>query len=168
MSEDEDDKATVVLDLNALKAEQEKLKKEKEDLSQDIQFSTGDISMPGIAVPKEIPIVLFDFKSTLFTENQNLFPSDNLVIATELSDLNTHLKNKDEKVIFFNYIADPKSVNKLLAQIKSKFPFVKTVVIAKNLAPDKAKIHQNSRSGANGYLNFPFTSEEISQIINNL
>ena len=158
MSDNEDDKATVVLNLDELK----KLKEQKDSpvSSNEIEFASPEA--PKKDVSKKTPVILFDFKSSFFKENINVFPKElDCKLIDNLQDLNKELSEKVKKVVIFNYNYAPKAVNQLCAQIKVKFSYVNTMIIAKGLSAEKAKAHQESKSGANSYLAHPFSSEQL-------
>lgn len=179
---DDDDKPTVVLDLNALK--KEKLAKEEElaSMVQDLEFAVGPESKKEDTEefaenflaersksedkPKEVkkaPIILFDFNSDFFQKAKSSFPEGYTYhIAKTLPELNKFLANKVLQIVVFNYDANPKAVNQLSAQIKLKFPFIKTLIIAKAISPEKAKVHAQSQFGASGYLQLPLEAQKIS------
>ncbi|MGK0367838.1 MAG: hypothetical protein ACI9QD_000977 [Thermoproteota archaeon] len=165
MSDDDDnDEATVVLDLNKLKEELAR----KNDLSsgiEDLEFIAGTKSETQEEESKlKFKVIFFDYKVVLFEINKELFPQGyDYTISTDVKHLSGLLKTKDFQIVVFNYAGDPKSVNTLCAQVKAKFPSTKTIIVAKNLAPAKAKAHQATSSGANGYMNLPLTTEKMEE-----
>ena len=170
---DEDDKQTVVLDMAEI---QRRLAEDKGEStgSNEIEFEvstdadeeiTGD-SSPLVSAPK---VILFDYKSGLFEEQRASFPEGfEYLIAKDLAALNTHLKGKEEVIVFFNYGADSKAVNQLCTQINAKFKHVKTVIVAKNLSTDKVQVHKGTKAAANGYLSLPLESSAIEAEIKNI
>jgi hypothetical protein len=209
MSGDDDDKPTVVLDLNALK--KQKLKQE-EDLAaivQDLEFAVGpeeglkpqseigpkaypvpepsvdseeyaeqflaqraqEKSAPKLAtspaptpksLSKSFKIILFDFQSDFFQKSQGHLPKGfDYHIAKSLPELNKFLQVKGFQIVLFNYDVNPKAVNQLTAQIKQKFPSTKTMIMARNISPEKARIHAKTPSGANGYYQFPLEAKKV-------
>jgi hypothetical protein len=159
--------ATVVLDIKKLKEEMAK----KNDLTaqaEALDFAVkADEAETSEAEP--IKVILFEFGAPLFeSEMKNFPPIAEFVLCKDVKELSQHLKNPGKQVVMFNYNGDPKAVNTLTKQIKEKFQNTKTVIIAKNLAPDKVKIHKESVSGANEYINLPFTHENIAQVLKNL
>lgn len=174
MTDDEEDKPTVVLDLEALK--KQKLKRE-EDLSlfnQDLEFSVGPETGSSAADKKIIPdpsakgevpsfpIILFDFQSDFFQKEAPNLPKDlNFYVVKDLVGLNKFLGEKKFQIVILNYDASPKAVNQLTTQIRQKFPHAKTLIIAKNISPEKAKVHAKTASGADGYYQLPFQHEGL-------
>ncbi len=172
MTDDEEDKPTVVLDLNALK--KQKLK-EEEDLSllnQELEFSVGSYSGPVSKDPRaapvsnqknlapSLPVILFDFQSDFFQkELKNLPAKFDYHLVKDLPGLNKFLAQKKFQVIIFNYDVSPKAVNQLTSQIKQKFSHAKTLIVAKSISAEKAKIHAKTPSGADGYYQLPFKEE---------
>jgi hypothetical protein len=169
---DEDDKPTVVLDLNALKKQklldEEKLAHIEEEIEFDVlsQESPEEI-MANVAVlsqKEEIKIVLFDFQSDFFQKTIGNFPMGyDYIMATTLDELNKCLRSKDFQIIVMNYDVNAKAVNTLSAQIKSKFPGSKVLIMAKAISPEKAKIHAQTAAGAYGYYQLPLEAEKIAQ-----
>lgn len=183
MSGDDDDKPTVVLDLNALKKQKLKQEEELANIVQELEFAVGPDDKPASSsAPKAMPVeaksspavaqipsaqksttvILFDFQSDFFAKSKAQFPKGfDYQIATSLPELNKFLANKTFQICVFNYDVNPKAVNQLTAQIKQKFPFTKTMIMAKAISPEKAKMHQKTASGANGYYQFPLDSKKI-------
>lgn len=158
---DEDDKPTVVLDLNALK--QQKLKDE-EDLAEmvsEIEFNVHqDEELEHEATENLFKVIYFDFQSDLFASSA--LPSGfESVMAHDLKELNLQLKSKDFQIVVFNYDAHPKAVNQLCLQIKQKLPTTKTLIVAKNISPQKAKVHAKTPYGASGYLSHPLNEDKL-------
>lgn len=190
MSSDDDDKPTVVLDLNALKKQKLKQEEDLANIASELEFAVGadekpaaapaakaaapapkapvpkDASSPAVAsIPsaqKSFTVILFDFQSDFFQKAKAQFPKGyDYQIATNLNELNKFLGNKTFQICVFNYDVNPKAVNQLSAQIKQKFPFTKTMIMAKAISPEKAKLHQKTPSGATGYYQFPLDSKKI-------
>ncbi len=176
--DDEDDKPTVVLDLNALRKQaleknedltgvEHKLPKNAEAVAdQPIEFAVKSEDIPEVESvgrkPKRFEVILFDFQSEFFKVNRDLFPIGfTYNIATNLAELNTAISVKQFKILVFMYDENPKAVNKLLSQIKTKFPHVKTLIMAKSISVEKAKAHSQSASGANGYYQLPLDTTKI-------
>lgn len=180
MSGDDDDKPTVILDLNALKKQKMKQEEELANIVQELEFSIGE-DKPGTAVPdseqfaedflkhrndpverKPFRVILFDFQSDFFHKSKAQFPKGfDYQIAKDLQALNKFLGSKTFQIVVFNYDVNPKAVNQLTAQIKKKFPHTKTVIMAKNISPEKAKMHARTPSGAHGYYQFPLEEKKI-------
>lgn len=164
---DEDDKPTVVLDLNALKKQKLKDEEDLANMANHIEFNVHQAkSEPSNKTPKEkapqplFKTIYFDFQSDLFSESP--LPKDfETVVTKDLKELNIHLKSKDFQIVVFNYDSHPKAVNQLCLQIKQKLPSTKTLIVAKNISGQKAKLHAKSASGANGYLSLPLNEEKL-------
>lgn len=178
MTSDDDDKPTVVLDLNALKKQKLKQEEELASIVQDLEFAVGPDEGAETSAPKTVPessapkatpqvvksfnVILFDFQSDFFEKEKAKFPAGyQYIVAKTLPDLNKHLANKAFQIVVFNYDVNPKAVNTLTAQIKQKFPFTKTMIMAKAISPEKAKMHAKTPSGAHGYYQFPLDSKKI-------
>jgi hypothetical protein len=194
---DEDDKPTVVLDLNALKKQKIKAEEDLANIASELEFNippegeaaTADAedfaeqflenrskaapvapksaTNSKIAVAKappsgNFPVILFDFGSDFFAQSKNQFPKgfDYKIIKT-LPELNSMLKAKTFQIVVFNYDANPKAVNQLCAQIKAKMPTTKTMIMAKAISPEKAKMHAKTPSGAAGYVSHPIEAAKI-------
>jgi hypothetical protein len=171
--EDEDDKPTVVLDLNALKKQKLKQEEELANIAQELEFSVGLSETPPGPIKEIIDenkgatqkrrVILFDFQSTFFENSFHHFPQNSFdfQIAKTLPELNKFLGSKDLQIVIFNYDSNPKAIGQLCAQIKLKFPKTKTIIIAKNISPEKANIHAKTAYGANGYYQLPIHSEKL-------
>jgi hypothetical protein len=165
MSEqDEDDKPTVVLDLNALKKQKLKQEEELANLASELEFSIPDDDPVSSGGPKRqtFPVILFELGNDFFQKSLPLMPQgfDYRVLKT-LPELNQALKSKDFQIVAFHYDSNPKAVNQLCAQIKAKMPLTKTLIIAKAISPEKAKIHAQTPSGAAGYYQLPLNALKI-------
>jgi response regulator RpfG family c-di-GMP phosphodiesterase len=181
---DEDDKATVVLDIAALKAEMALKKKLGESIDQEIEFSihedtenntdTTEDMKPTVNSSSELnaekEIIFFDYSSDYFTKLVPKLPDLHYTfkVITTLPELNSILRSGKESIIIFHYNAAPKAVNQLSGQIKLKFKNAKTVIVAKGLSQDKAQTHKKSKSGANSYLSVPFSIKQFKNTIENL
>lgn len=184
MSVDDDDKPTVVLDLNALKKQKLKQEEELASLVQGLEFAVGAEEVPSEkpapakpqtqtktpapapvakeAAAKSFTVILFDFQSDFFQKAKAKFPQGyNYEVATTLDELNKFLAEKQFQICVFNYDVNPKAVNQLTSQIKRKFPHTKTMIMAKAISPEKAKVHAATPSGANGYYQFPLDAKKI-------
>jgi hypothetical protein len=160
---DEDDKPTVVLDLNALKKQKLKQEEELANLASELEFAIPeDDPTSGDSRPQNFPVILFDFGCDFFQKSLPSLPEgfDYKIIKT-LPELNNALKSKDFQIVAFYYDSNPKAVNQLCAQIKSKMPFTKTLIIAKAISPEKARIHAQTPSGAAGYYQLPIDSIKV-------
>lgn len=174
MSEnDEDDRPTVVLDLNALKKQKLKQEEDLANLATELEFGVqfdapaqkpkakGPVIGP---VERDFTVVLFDFQSDFFKKSLGQFPKGhNYQVVTTLDELNQHLKSKKFQIVIFNYDINPKAVNQLCAQIKQKLPSTKTLIMAKAISPEKAKMHASTPSGASGYYQFPLNASKIKE-----
>ena len=185
---DEDDKTTVVLDLNALKKQKQKQEEELNNIVNELEFNVGEEAVPCSedsedfaenflnarkeaqekpATPtspslNKIKIILFDLQSDFFKKSlPNLPKGPDYKLIASLSDLNQQLRIKEFQIAVFNYDGNPKAVNQLTAQIKAKFNHIKTLIIAKNISPEKAKIHAKTPSGAAGYYQLPLDPAKL-------
>lgn len=180
---EEDDKPTVVLDLNALKKQKLKQEEDLANIVSELEFNVGDVdsetyaqqvlkqkpqTQPKTQLPKKVvakpifTVILFDFQSDFFQKSKAKFPAGfNYQFAKDLSELNKFLAVKNFQVVVFNYDVNAKAVNQLTAQIKQKFPHTKTLIMARAISPEKAKVHAKTASGANGYYQFPLDAAKI-------
>lgn len=164
----EDDKPTVVLDLNSLKKQTLKQEEEIGSPGPELEFlihkeASAEIKF-GLTQEEKVSlkVVLFDFQSNLFEEIKHLLPEcHEYKLIKDLVGLNESLKLKSFQIVLFNYDSNPKAINQLCAQIKSKFPHTKTIITAKSISPEKAAIHAKSPSGANGYLKQPIDAQQF-------
>jgi CheY-like chemotaxis protein len=171
MSDQEEDKPTVVLDLNALKKQKLKQEEDLANLASELEFNIGPDESSG---PKEsslnaakrtlFPVIFFDFQSNFFESSLEQFPEGyDYQIARSLPELNNYLKSKEFQIVVFNYDGNPKAVNQLCLQIKQKLPSTKTMIIARAISPEKAKLHAATAAGANGYYQLPLKAEKIEK-----
>jgi response regulator RpfG family c-di-GMP phosphodiesterase len=179
MSNDEDDKPTVVLDLSLLKKQKIKQEEDLANVGADLEFNVPqendlkafieefpktETKTPLPQERKTFTVILFDFQSDFFQNSQELLPPGyDYQIATDLTELNKLLASKTPQIVVFNYDVNPKAVNQLSAQIKQKFPLTKTLIMAKSISPQKAKLHQASPSGAHGYYQFPLDAQKVDK-----
>lgn len=211
MSGDDDDKPTVILDLNAIKKQKLAQEEELANIVHELEFAVGtedevkDVKEATMTksspiatkannvveiepkfeadnldsetfaaqfletrakIPepevKQTRVILFDFNSDFFAKSKEQFPKGyDYHIATDLPQLNKHLTSKTLQIVVFNYDVNPKAVNQLTAQIKKKFPLTKTMIIAKSISPEKAKLHAATASGANGYYKLPLDASKV-------
>ena len=187
---EEDDKPTVVLDLNALKKQKLKQEEDLANIAGELEFNVGDVDSETyaqkvlaqkpktqtktpvpvakaavkqvVAAKASFPVILFDFQSDFFEKSKDKFPAGfEYHLAKDLPELNKYLASKTFQVVVFNYDVNAKAVNQLTAQIKQKFPHTKTLILARAISPDKAKLHAKTASGANGYLQLPLNADKI-------
>lgn len=171
---DEDDKPTVVLDLNALKKQKLKQEEDLANIATELEFNVGadepvkqaERSLTPAPTPVRpiFTVILFDFQSDFFQKSLQQFPEGhNYQVAKDLPTLNKFLKNKQFQIVVFNYDVNPKAVNQLCAQIKQKLPTTKTLIMAKAISPQKAKLHAKTPAGASGYFQLPLDSAKIEK-----
>lgn len=169
MSADEDDKATVVIDINALKKEKEKKEKEIAEFAGSLEFGVDKSPSEALSGEKDdeqVPVLFFEFGGKTFSEMKMQLPTDiDYQIVRDLPQLNDWLKKKIPLVVVFAFDVNPKAINQLCAQLKVKFKHVHTVIVAKKLSPEKVKMHKASPAGAAGYVQYPFTKADMSQAL---
>ena len=196
---DEDDKPTVVLDLNALKKQRLMQEEDLANIASELEFNippegetaadsedfaeqfleqrskspapaAAPVKTPGTSskiTPQQegnFLVLLFDFNSDFFEKSKSQFPKGfSYKIIKTLPELNQALKSKNFQIVVFNYDSNPKAINQLCAQIKSKIPTTKTMIMAKAISPEKAKMHAKTASGAAGYYQFPLDASKIEK-----
>jgi hypothetical protein len=192
---DEDDKPTVVLDLNALRKQKLKQEEDLANIASELEFNIppegeaaadsedfaeqfleqrSKVTPPAkaaatnskITPPKEgsVPVILFDFTSDFFKQSLAQLPKGFAYkIIKTLPELNQCLKSKNFQIVVFNYDGNPKAVNQLCAQIKAKMPTTKTMIMAKAISPEKAKMHAKTASGASGYYQYPLDAAKVEK-----
>jgi hypothetical protein len=168
-----EDEKTIVLDFDTLNRElkqEEKIVevKEVEVEEVDIEFLFEiDQTKTGVNALPENPIYLFSYKAKFFIKHSKVLSKiDHVKFLASLQELNDLLTVNEAPTIVFYYNDNPQIVNQLMLQIKSSFPNTKTLIIASNLSHAKAKVHQESKYGANAYLNAPFTIQKFKETIN--
>lgn len=164
-----DDKPTIIIDFKALQAQQEA---EDEilvdndavvtDLDSEMLFDSS--GSREIKQTSQKNIYVFDFKSDFF-EKYFKVQRSNITRLTELAELNTKLEQDPESIIVFFYNSNPKVVNQLCLQIRTKFSKTKSLIIAKNLSADKALKHSQTNFKANNYISFPFKESDFDKCI---
>ncbi len=167
---DDDDKATVVIDITKLREQMGKAVAPEEDIGEvtaiDLEFTVGPDDSPTKTKIKQLPsfdVLCFDFGNDLFSKIQSHFPSHmNVNIIKDIKILNQHLAQRKFQVLFLNYDGSPQAVNQISTQVKAKFPECKTVIVAKSLSLEKAQIHQKSPAGAEAYMSHPLSKEKLS------
>jgi CheY-like chemotaxis protein len=159
MSEnEEDEKATIVLDITDIKKQMQT----EEIIDSDdptLEFSVIDEESGSLTGLNQDRIYCFNYETDYFTEEA----FQNFTIVSAIGDLNAALSDNNIDIIILNYSQYPKVANIISKQVKAKFPKVKTLILAKNLSASKAQAHAKTESGADGYLNIPFTDEELNQ-----
>ena len=175
-SDDNDDKTTAVLDLNALRKHRLNQDEYLENNLEDLEFNVGPVELKEI-IPESSPVIrpqeaatgdietrviFFDFESDFFSKSQSQFPMGfEYHVINTLPELNKFLRFNQFQIIVFNYDVNAKAVVQLICQIKQKFPATKTMIMAKSISPEKAKIHASSPSGADGYYQLPLDAEKM-------
>ncbi len=169
--DDEEDKPTVVLDLNALKkqklVEEENLANVVEEIEFDV-LAKADEKSAAIAyeAPKDkrMKIILFDLESDFFKKSMKDLPLGHSYIhAKTLEELNSALRDTVFQILVMNYDANAKAVNQLVAQVKKKFPHTKVLIVARDLNPERVAIHAKTPSGASGYYQLPIEPKKIQK-----
>lgn len=183
---DNDDVSTIVLDFNNIKSQLD----EKEDIIEDeatlhdLAFST-DMLNETKEEPKQVEIeeeeevalealskkkiFLLAYKTEFFAKRDKIFSGlHECSIITAIKDLNKNITEFPDAIFIMYFNDTPKAVNQISEQIKRKFPKASSVIIAKNLSAAKAKQHQDSKYGANAYLNEPFTKEVLESKLSEL
>lgn len=170
--DDEDDKPTVVLDLNALKkqklADDEKLASIESEIQFDVLSKTGEeetfTTIGTVKKEDQLKVILFDFQSDFFQKSITKFPAGfDYIMATTLDELNNCLRTKGFQIVVMNYDVNAKAVNQLSAQIKNKFPESKVLIMARAISPEKARIHAQTPYGAAGYYQLPVDAKKIEE-----
>lgn len=167
--DDEDDKPTVVLDLNALKkqklADDQKLATIESEIEFDVHAKSDSETLTTIGTVRkedQVKVVLFDFQSDFFQKSITQFPAGfDYIMATTLDELNNCLRTKGFQIVVMNYDVNAKAVNQLSTQVKSKFPESKVLIMARSISPEKAKIHERTPAGAAGYYQLPIDAQKI-------
>lgn len=170
---DDEDKATIVLDFNKI----------KEQLSQDedlVDAASLDFTVSGLdhvdeedlAHSDELknsprPLILVDLKSDYFQKKFKGAKAEFLIVK-ELANLNSLLKENSGNILAFYYNSDPKIINQLILQIKEKFQENKLLIIASKLSPEKASQHKATKYGVDAYLSDPFNISEFFEKIEKL
>lgn len=172
---DEDDKPTVVLDLNALKKQKLEEEENLANIVGELEFNVEarkdlDRTQLGIEPAKilksetknKFSIVLFDLGDDFLKTHQIFFPEGyDYQVCSNLKELNQILKNDIFQIVVFLYDQNPKAVNQLSAQIKQKLKKTKALIMAKSISDEKAKIHARTPAGASAYYQLPLEAEKL-------
>lgn len=167
-NDSEDDKPTVVINLDELKKQTQQEKKELEAVTQDLEFATPvkPLSPNG---SKDLACILFDLGESFFNTQLTLFPGQaQPLVINDLKLLNAKLKEDSHVCLFLNYHSGPKQVNALCSQLRQKFPQTRIIICVKNLSQEKMLKHQKSASGAHAYLSIPLDSSRIEKVLEEL
>ncbi len=165
MAADEDDKPTVVIDLNALKRERELKDKELASIGEKLEFASN----PAVKLNAHT-VVFFDHGKPLpFSPlAPALPPGHDYHFTAALPELNGWIKKKTPLVVVFFYDGAPQAINQLCAQVRLKFPWVQVVLASKSLGPQKTAVHQASPAGAAAYVAYPLEASEFAQALEGL
>lgn len=171
---DEDDKPTVVLDLNALKKQKLEEEENLANIAGELEFNVDErknldrtqFGIPKAALKKEekkkFSVVLFDIGDDFLKTHQDYFPDGfDYKICSSLPELNKVLKNDIFQIVVFLYDQNPKAVNQLSAQIRQKLKQTKVLIMAKSISPEKMKIHSKTPAGASAYYQLPLEAEKL-------
>lgn len=172
---DEDDKPTVVLDLNALKKQKLEEEENLANIAGELEFNVDERknldktqhgipkrSLPPKETAKKFSVVLFDIGDDFLKSHQDYFPADyDYKICGSLTELNQVLKNDIFQIVVFLYDQNPKAINQLSAQIRQKLKKTKVLIMAKSISEEKAKIHARTPAGAAAYYQLPLESEKL-------
>lgn len=173
---DEDDKPTVVLDLNALKKQQLEEEENLANIAGELEFNVEarkNLDRTQVGIPeaknlqpkkeKQFSVILFDIGDDFLKTHLKFFPDGyDYKICASLAELNQVLKNDIFQIVVFLYDQNPKAVNQLSAQIKQKLKKTKALIMAKSISEEKAKIHARTPAGASAYYQLPLESDKLS------
>jgi hypothetical protein len=187
---DEDDKATVVIDLNKLRKEKEKQDKDLSNFAESLEFNLEESApvaaprpkvkeptpapivpkaMPHPKVMSALPVVMFEFGGNLFAQLKQEFPDNHKFhMVNTVPELNGWLKKKTPFVVCLPLDVNPKSVNQLCVQLKAKFSLVHVVLVGKTLTETKIAAHKNSPAKAGSYLVYPFSSDDLKAVLDKI
>lgn len=167
MAAEEDDKATVVLDLAALKREKERREKELASMPLDLEFSVPGLETHASSkAAPAAPVVFWEMGGRPFSPHKASFPAGmEYHFVASLPELNGWIKKKTPLVVVFQYESNPKAVNQLCAQLHLKFPWVKVIISSQSLTPEKQAVHAASPAKADAYVRYPVGSAEFLQAI---
>jgi hypothetical protein len=173
---DEDDKPTVVLDLNALKKQKLDEEENLANIAGELEFNVEarknlDRTQQEIPANKmlrtetknKFSVVLFDINDDFLKSHQEYFPDGfDYKFCSSLNELNQVLKNDIFQIVVFLYDQNPKAINQLSAQIRQKLKKTKVLIMAKSISEEKAKIHARTPAGASAYYQLPLDPEKLS------
>lgn len=152
MSNEEEDKATIVVDIEELKKSSEE---RLEDMVQEISF---DDSEPNNSTKnkKKHKVILFDIGSHFFRNFYLKFPAQfAYLLPRNIKELNEILINKEAQIIVLYYPSSPKACEQIVAQMKKKFALVTPIVIAK----------EETKLQVNNIIHLPLKTSELKRQI---
>lgn len=168
----DEEAATVVIDFAALRKEFDA--KEGNDATEiDIQFQVHqeEPSHPKFKVETQDIVktktILFDFGGSYLSSLYHKESDDHFefIIVKDLSELNQYIKKEKKLNIIFYYNQSPKAINSLMKQINLKFSHIFSLIIAENLSPQKASMHQKTESGAKAYISSPQNFTKVIEVL---
>ena len=172
---DEDDKPTVVLDLNALKKQKLEEEENLANIAGELEFNVDErknLDRTQLGIPKntasetesanKFSVILFDIGDDFLKTHREYFPQGyDYLVCSSLGELNRILKNDVFKIVVFLYDQNPKAINQLSAQIRQKLRHTKVLIMARSISEEKAKIHAKTPAGASAYYQLPLESEKL-------
>lgn len=130
------------------------------DLGSEISSTPSKIKEPEI---KKNLMVFFDHKSNYFSTHIKE-KNEHIIIVSTLEKINEQVKNREPKVVIFNYMVQPNMVNQLMKQLREKFSHITRVIVGKKLSANRVQMHQKSPYGADFYLDLDSSSNIITDL----
>jgi len=125
------------------------------DLGSEVSPAPEEIKEPKI---KQKPMVFFDHKSNYFSSHLKK-QNDHILIVSTLEKMNEQVKDREPKVVIFNYMVQPNMVNQLMKQLREKFTHITRVIVGRKLSANRVQMHQQSPYGADFYLDLDSSSD---------
>jgi DNA-binding NtrC family response regulator len=115
-----------------------------------------------LEIPNECKVIFFEYQSDFFSSQRKILPKGFLyMFVSSLEELNIQLKEDSFQIVVFNYDQYTKAINQMCAEIKKSLPKTKVLIVSQAIEPDKAQIHANSPSGADGYFQLPLEARRL-------
>jgi len=130
------------------------------DLGSETSSTPSQIKEPEIEKKR---MVFFDHKSNYFSTHIKE-ENEHIIIVSTLEKMNKEVKDREPKVVIFNYMVQPNMVNQLMKQLREKFSHITRVIVGKKLSANRVQMHQKSPYGADFYLDLDSSSNIIEDL----
>lgn len=149
---EEDDTATIVIDIEVLKKSSEE---RIVDMAQDISFDDSE-SQNSTKNKKKHKVILFDLGSHFFRNFYLKFPTQfSYLLPRNIKELNKILQKKEANVIVLYYPSSPKACEQMTEQLKRKFADITPIVIAK----------EETKLQVDNMIHLPLKTSELKRLI---
>ncbi len=177
MDKNNEDEPTIILEFNKLTIQDQNDEQTSSDiieLEDEIRFGNNIDEESELVGETTSTFTNIQIKPNLFfiSLGTNFFNKIKLkasfpdfVEIQNIEELNLRLKASGNSLFLLYFNSNPKLTNKILSEFNSKFSSKNTLLSAKNISKEKAEKHMISKSGAKGYLSYPFTVNDLEKNI---